>query len=106
MNATGPRRRGGRIVTAVVPGRRETCSRCRRTVWLRSVGTVALGPAPHGSRIFQWMGRRGTTAPMLCPVSDGYPATYHKVDGEPTVIYADPDTLEVLNVPRTGSRLS
>lgn len=72
-------------------GQVEKCARCGRTIRLKSTGTVGSGPAPSGTTIYQWCARKGTKpAPIYCPVSDGWPTTYHAPDGQPVVFYGDP----------------
>jgi len=68
-------------------GARAVCQRCGRTVWLRKVGEAGSGEH-RGENVLQWCARRGgKTRPILCPVSDGYPTTYHTPKGFQTLYY-------------------
>lgn len=62
-------------------GTRSTCARCGKAVWLRKVGEAGNGEH-RGQDVLQWCARRGSKpAPIRCPVSDGWPTTYHQAKG-------------------------
>lgn len=75
------------------PGARAKCDRCGRTVWLRKVGTAGNHHSqPYDTAIHQWCHRRGAkpqpgqrAGTIYCPVSDGWPTTYHVVNGLTTL---------------------
>lgn len=69
-------------------GTKASCARCAHTLWLRQVATTGSTSNPPNAPVFQWVARKGSRPrPIQCPVSDGWPTTYHRPDGYRTSYY-------------------
>ncbi len=72
-------------------GVRKKCGRCGRSVWLRQAGTIGLSDQwPRGTKVYSWYTRKGSKDRHRCPVSDGWPMTYHRPEGHETMYYVKP----------------